>query len=63
MIKVNDNTLKIILIIFLGFFIIIPLYVNLFKESMWNFIKQKIDEQKKHDKIIKDMNDYKKKSK
>ena len=63
MIKVNDNTLKIILIIFLGFFIIIPIYVNLFKESMWNFIKQKIDEQKKHDKIIKDMNDYKKKSK
>lgn len=59
----NDNTLKIILIIFLGFFIIIPIYVNLFKESMWNFIKQKIDEQKKHDKIIKDMNDYKKKSK
>lgn len=59
----TDNALKIILIIFLGFFIIMPIYINLFKESMWTYIKRKIDEQKKHDKLAKDMIDYKKKSK
>nr|DAG31532.1 MAG TPA: hypothetical protein [Caudoviricetes sp.] len=35
--------------------VIFPVYVNLFKERLWEYVKQKLEEQEKHDKLVRNM--------
>ena len=53
-----DAVLKLILVVFVLSMIIFPVYVNLFKERLWEYVKQKLEEQEKHDKLVKNMKSY-----
>ena len=53
--KVIDSVLKIILVIILLPIIILPIYVDLFKKQIWEYVQQKMESQKIHDKLMKDM--------
>ena len=50
-----DVVLKLILTVFILSMIIFPIYVNLFKERLWEYVKQKLEEQEKHDKLVRNM--------
>ena len=58
--KVIDTVLKLILAVFILSMIIFPAYVNLFKERLWEYVKQKLEEQEKHDKLVRNMKQRKK---
>lgn len=55
-----DAVLKLILAIFALSMVIFPVYVNLFKERLWEYVKQKLEEQEKHDKLVRNMKQRKK---
>ena len=55
-----DAVLKLILAVFVLLMIIFPVYVNLFKERLWEYVKQKLEEQEKHDKLARNMKQRKK---
>ena len=55
-----DAVLKLILAVFVLSMIIFPVYVNLFKERLWEYIKQKLEEQEKHDRLVRNMKQRKK---
>ena len=55
-----DVVLKLILTVFILSMIIFPIYVNLFKERLWEYVKQKLEEQEKHDKLVRNMKQRKK---
>ena len=55
-----DAVLKLILAVFVLSMIIFPAYVNLFKERLWEYVKQKLEEQEKHDKLVRNMKQRKK---
>ena len=50
-----DAVLKLILAVLILSIIIFPIYVNLFKERLWEYVKQKLEEQEKHDKLVRNM--------
>ena len=50
-----DAVLKLILAVFVLSMVIFPVYVNLFKERLWEYVKQKLEEQEKHDKLVRNM--------
>lgn len=55
-----DAVLKLILAVFVLSMIIFPVYVNLFKERLWEYVKQKLEEQEKHNKLVRNMKQRKK---
>ena len=55
-----DAVLKLILVVFVLSMIIFPVYVNLFKERLWEYVKQKLEEQEKHNKLVRNMKQRKK---
>ena len=55
-----DAVLKLILAVFVLPMIIFPVYVNLFKERLWEYVKQKLEEQEKHYKLVRNMKQRKK---
>ena len=55
-----DAVLKLILTVFVLSMIIFPVYVNLFKERLWEYVKQKLEEQEKHDRLVRNMKQRKK---
>ena len=55
-----DAVLKLILAVLILSIIIFPIYVNLFKERLWEYVKQKLEEQEKHDKLVRNMKQRKK---
>ena len=55
-----DAVLKLILAVFVLSMIIFPVYGNLFKERLWEYVKQKLEEQEKHDKLARNMKQRKK---
>mgnify|MGYP003552954934 FL=1 len=55
-----DAVLKLILAVFVLSMIIFPIYVNLFKERLWEYVKQKLEEQEKHNKLVRNMKQRKK---
>ena len=55
-----DAVLKLILAVFVLSMIIFPVYVNLFKERLWEYVKQKLEEQERHDKLVRNMRQRKK---
>jgi hypothetical protein len=57
---VIDAVLKLILAVLILSIIIFPIYVNLFKERLWEYVKQKLEEQEKHNKLVRNMKQRKK---
>ena len=55
-----DAVLKLILAVFVLSMIIFPVYVNLFKERLWEYVKQKLKDQEKHDKLVRNVKQRKK---
>ena len=55
-----DAVLKLILAIFALSMVIFPVYVNLFKERLWEYVKQTLEEQEKHNKLVRNMKQRKK---
>ena len=55
-----DAVLKLILAVLILSIIIFPIYVNLFKERLWEYIKQKLEEKEKHNKLVRNMKQRKK---
>ena len=55
-----DAVLKLILAVFVLSMIIFPVYVNLFKERLWEYVKQKLKDQEKHDRLVRNMKQRKK---
>ena len=55
-----DAVLKLILAVLILSIIILPIYVNLFKERLWEYVKQKLEEQEKHDRLMRNMKQRKK---
>lgn len=55
-----DSVLKLILVIFVLSMVIFPVYVSLFKEQLWEYVKQKLEEQEKHNKLARNMKQRKK---
>ena len=55
-----DAVLKLILAVFVLSMIIFPVYVNLFKERLWEYVKQTLEEQEKHNKLVRNMKQRKK---
>lgn len=55
-----DAVLKLILAVFVLSMIIFPVYVNLFKERLWEYVKQKLKDQEKHDRLVRNMKQGKK---
>ena len=55
-----DVVLKLILTVFILSMIIFPIYVNLFKERLWEYVKQKLEEQEKHNNLVRNMKQRKK---
>ena len=55
-----DSVLKLILILFLLPIVIFPIYVNLFKEQLWEYIQQRLEEKEKHEKLARNMKQRKK---
>ena len=55
-----DVVLKLILTVFILSMIIFPIYDNLFKERLWEYVKQKLEEQEKHNKLVRNMKQRKK---
>lgn len=55
-----DAVLKLILAVFVLSMIIFPVYVNLFKERLWEYVKQKLKDQEKHDRLVRNVKQRKK---
>ena len=55
-----DAVLKLIFAVLILSIIIFPIYVNLFKERLWEYVKQKLEEQEKHNKLVRNMKQRKK---
>lgn len=55
-----DLVLKFILLILVLFLIVLPVCVNVFKEQIWIYIEEKLKEQEKHDKLVRNMKQRKK---
>ena len=55
-----DLVLKLILLILVLFLIVLPVCVNVFKEQIWIYIEEKLKEQEKHDKLVRNMKQRKK---
>ena len=55
-----DLVLKFILLILVLFLIVLPVCVNVFKEQIWIYIKEKLKEQEKHEKLNRNMKQRKK---
>jgi len=49
-----DTIILIIVLMIIGF-IIIPVSLNLCKEQIWEFVKEKIEKDAKYKKMVKDM--------
>ena len=48
------------LIILVSLFIVLPVYINLFRESIWEYISQRLEEQQKHEQLKRNMKQRKK---
>ena len=48
------------LIILVGLFIVLPVYINLFRESIWEYVSQRLEEQQKHEQLRRNMKQRKK---
>ena len=48
------------LIILVGLFIVLPVYINLFRESIWEYVSQILEEQQKHEQLRRNMKQRKK---
>ena len=55
-----DAVLKLMLAVLILSIIIFPIYVNLYKERLWEYVIQKLEEQEKHDKLVRNMKQRKK---
>ena len=50
-----DAVLGLVLVILVSLFIVLPVYINLLRESIWEYISQRLEEQEKHDKLVRNM--------
>lgn len=48
------------LVILVSLFIVLPVYINLFRESIWEYISQRLEEQQKHEQLRRNMKQRKK---
>lgn len=48
------------LIILVSLFIVLPVYINLFRESIWEYVSQRLEEQQKHEQLRRNMKQRKK---
>ena len=48
------------LIILVSLFIVLPVYINLFRESIWKYVSQRLEEQQKHEQLRRNMKQRKK---
>ena len=55
-----DAVLGRVLIILVSLFIVLPVYINLFRESIWEYISQRLEEQQKHEQLRRNMKQRKK---
>lgn len=55
-----DAVLGLVLIILVGLFIVLPVYINLFRESIWEYVSQRLEEQQKHEQLRRNMKQRKK---
>lgn len=55
-----DAVLGLVLIILVSLFIVLPVYINLFRESIWEYISQRLEEQQKHEQLRRNMKQRKK---
>jgi hypothetical protein len=57
---VIDAVLGLVLIILVSLFIVLPVYINLFRESIWEYVSQRLEEQQKHEQLKRNMKQRKK---
>ena len=55
-----DAVLGLVLIILVSLFIVLPVYINLFRESIWKYVSQRLEEQQKHEQLRRNMKQRKK---
>lgn len=55
-----DAVLGLVLIILVSLFIVLPVYINLFRESIWEYVSQRLEEQQKHEQLRRNMKQRKK---
>ena len=55
-----DAVLGLVLVILVSLFIVLPVYINLFRESIWEYISQRLEEQQKHEQLRRNMKQRKK---
>lgn len=55
-----DAVLGLVLIILISLFIVLPVYINLFRESIWEYVSQRLEEQQKHEQLRRNMKQRKK---
>lgn len=55
-----DAVLGLVLIILVSLFIVLPVYINLFRESIWEYVSQRLEEQQKHEQLKRNMKQRKK---
>lgn len=48
------------LTILVSLFIVLPVYINLFRESIWEYVSQRLEEQQKHEQLRRNMKQRKK---
>lgn len=48
------------LVILVSLFIVLPIYINLFRESIWEYVSQRLEEQQKHEQLRRNMKQRKK---
>lgn len=48
------------LVILVSLFIVLPVYINLFRESIWEYVSQRLEEQQKHEQLRRNMKQRKK---
>lgn len=55
-----DLILKLILSILVLFLIVFPMFINVFKEQIWIYVKERLKEQEKNERLKRDMKQRKK---
>lgn len=55
-----DAVLGLVLVILVSLFIVLPVYINLFRESIWEYVSQRLEEQQKHEQLRRNMKQRKK---
>lgn len=55
-----DAVLGLVLTILVSLFIVLPVYINLFRESIWEYVSQRLEEQQKHEQLRRNMKQRKK---